>query len=255
MTPNSLLVTLAALLLGACASSMSVRVIQPKNQEAVVGKATEVIVKLHENADPSTLRVKLDDIDITNEFSQLPAAQLYFGATPELYGPYIDEWGNYIKGVNKISVTAEWKRPQHSRPFATGGMGITFTPSLIRLCPGEKRNSYYECYSRDWIGLKEGRENEINVYIRLDAAPISTLLVNITPSNRDIVLNNAAAGGSISIEIPTNDSYAEFKVRRVSSIYEITMLSIAAKGYGEATLQVQLPGYSSPPAPGVPAGN
>lgn len=240
MTSHSLMLALSTLLITACST---VSIIQPKHNEEVVGRATVIAVQLHKEAEPSTLRVALDGVDITDTFSASPFGHGTLVATPEFLGPYVDNEANYRKNVNSITASAMPKRTAESTPFMARSKSIAFNPSLIRLCVGAMPASYYECNSKAWANIKEGDNNEVAIYVRLDAAPTSPLTIKIMPSNRDIVLNNSAAGEGVNIEVPTNNSYAKFNVRRVSEVHNITSLLITAKGYGEARLYAPSSSY------------
>lgn len=235
MKTTLLLAFSAMLSLSACST---VSILQPRQNDEVTGKAAEIILKLNSNAEPGTLRVYLDGTEITDQFTSSPSNPNKLSATPVFRGLYLTERGDYIKNVNTITARAMRKRSAESTTFVSTGQSINFNPSLIRLCVNKLGNYYYSCSSRLRLELIEGEDHKINVFVRLDAAPASILPVTVTPSNRDIVLNNAPAGTSINIEIPTNDTYAVFTLRRISSISESTTLSITAKGYGEARIDI-----------------
>ncbi len=238
MTSHLLIMALSTLLITACST---VRIIQPKQNEEVIGGATEIKVQLHSKAEPSSLRVELDGIDITDSFSPSHLEPGTLVATPEFRGQYIDNQDNYRKNVNMITANAMPKRAVESVPFMARSDRINFNPSLIRLCVGTMPASYYGCDSEAWADIIGN--NEVKIYIRLDAAPTSPLTVRIMPSNRDVVLNSSAAGEGISVEIPTNNNHATFNVRRVSEVHNITSISITAKGYGEAKLYAPSSSY------------
>lgn len=218
------LLFLSITLLSAC--SMSAKILSPQANEELRG-AAEFVVKLDSNADASTLNITLDGTDITQSFNPQP---FQAGTTLTAIPPVL----NPLEGDNQhyIHANAQWA----GASSGPQGMGIDFlatalcveTPAIqgnlqsISICS----TSPYLCI----INLEEDQQRLIKIV--LNEAPAIPFEVMLTPSDTRLVLQNTAAGDSVTVTIPTNDDSTRFWLKGIeeTSSIDFPELTFTAAG-------------------------
>jgi hypothetical protein len=185
----------------------STKIKSPGANETIKPSQT-FVVEIDDQADPDTLKVTVNYIDVTDRFEPKPfIAGATVTAPPmpaTIFAQGFDE--SYIEAY------ADWINAPLGGAFSSKTQGKDFnTQSLVLQAVDE---SIIICEINCAYGIKEGQTVEITVL--LPEAPLQNTEVTVHPGTRDISLNNAAAGQNIIAVIPNNDRRVVFTIRGIT---------------------------------------
>lgn len=232
---SSRIVTILGILiiLGGCSS---VRINSPEANE-IIKPNQEYVIEIDDRANASSLQVTINNTDVTDRFEPKPFVAGATVVAPPMPADILDqgdEQQNYIKAY------ADWTNAPLGGAFSSKSQGKYFRAQQLSLEPLDE--SIIICELNCAYGVHEG--DTVEIAVLLPEAPLQNTEVIVQPSTRDVSLNNAPAGETITLIIPNNDRRVVFQMRGITptgdDIMQWSKIGVSAANTRGATSWVRV---------------